>query len=76
MMFADGGREPTAEETARQIGVSLMDLGVVLAPFFDVAEGIKRELLGRGWSSAAAEAAALEWLRGMLRRMTVDGACL
>ncbi|WP_030238007.1 hypothetical protein [Streptomyces sp. NRRL S-350] len=67
-----GGREPTAEETARQIGVNLMDLAVVLAPFFDVADGIKREMLGRGWSSAAAEAAALEWLLGMLRRMTAE----
>ncbi len=33
-----------------------------LAPVFDTADGMKRDMESRGWSSAAAEQVALPWL--------------
>lgn len=35
-------------------------------PIFDTADGMRRQLEQRGWSPTAAEAVALEWLRGAM----------
>lgn len=39
-----------------------------LAPVFESAKGLRARLEADGWSPTAAEAVALEWLQGIIRK--------
>ena len=60
---------PTPEEMARtrhDLSNALLALTEQMAPMYDAADGIKRDMEKRGWSPTAAEKVALTWLLGAM----------
>jgi hypothetical protein len=60
---------PTEEELARQrheVGNAFLIMSEQLAPLFDAADGMRKDLEGRGWSPTAAEQVVVTWLIKML----------
>lgn len=65
--------QPEADAARKQLALNMMQMSEIIAPVFDTADGMRAELEKRGWSPTAAEAAALEWLRGTLGAIGTGG---
>jgi hypothetical protein len=52
-------------------GLLLMREG--MAPAFDAADGMRADLLARGWSSQAAEVLTMTWLQRIVANLTPVG---
>jgi len=46
-----------------------MDTRELLAPVLESAEGVKADMVGRGWSAENAEAVAVSYVQGMLGKV-------
>jgi hypothetical protein len=57
----------SSDDEVPSLDEGLMTLVANLEPLYAAAEGQRRKLEERGWSAPAAEQAALEVLRGMIR---------
>lgn len=55
------------DEARRQIGQTCMQARGLLGPVLESAEGVKTDMIGRGWSPANAESVAVAYVQGMLR---------
>lgn len=66
----------TPDETLERLGYELTEtlhkVGMLCAPLFDAADGVKAELERRGWSPGASEGLASEYLALCLRRLFAD----
>ncbi|MFD5509139.1 hypothetical protein ACFWIB_15360 [Streptomyces sp. NPDC127051] len=52
-----------------QLAGILLNLQESMAPIYDAADGVRAELLSRGWSPGAAEQAAATWLCAAIKSM-------
>jgi hypothetical protein len=50
------------DDVYRGIQENMLMLTELMTPVFDAADGVKANMISRGWSPEAAERAALEWL--------------
>jgi hypothetical protein len=57
---------PTVDEQRAALATVLMDGLSLLAPLFDAADGMRADLLARGWTPQIAEYLAGQWLAAML----------
>lgn len=60
---------PGPEELARlrqEMASNLLLMSEQMAPMFDAADGIRADMLKRGWSPASAERVSLAWLMNAL----------
>ncbi|MFI8084342.1 hypothetical protein ACIF6L_26510 [Kitasatospora sp. NPDC086009] len=48
------------------VSEGLLEVREHLVPFFDAADGMRRDMEARGWSSAMAEYVAGRWLANLL----------
>ncbi|WP_329168337.1 hypothetical protein OG709_30000 [Streptomyces sp. NBC_01267] len=65
-----GKQEPTYSEQREALAQLLMDnQDVNITPVFDAADGMRADLLARGWSAEIAEYLAAAWLSAMLAKM-------
>lgn len=55
-----------ADATRQQLAARLLQAQEALSPIYDAAEGVKADMISRGWSAQNAEAAALSWLQAAL----------
>ncbi|MFE7233892.1 hypothetical protein ACFVAF_25145 [Streptomyces sp. NPDC057596] len=60
------GDEMTAALIA-QVAAACMQTTEVIAPILESAEGIKADMVGRGWSEANAERVATSYVQAMLK---------
>lgn len=54
------------ERMRNELSSMLMMMSEQVAPIFDAAEGMRRDMEQRGWSPTAAEQVALAWLMGAM----------
>lgn len=54
-------------EGRQQIGRTCMQARDLLCPVLESAEGVKADMIGRGWTPVNAEAVAVAYVQGMLR---------
>lgn len=65
-----GQRPPTLDEQREALTHLLIDnMDVNIRPVFDAADGMKADLLGRGWTAEIAEYLAGAWLSSMLAKI-------
>ncbi|MET9480962.1 hypothetical protein [Streptomyces sp. NPDC006638] len=64
-----GRKTPTVDEQREAFADALMDVTTLVQPLFDAAEGMKANLLSRGWSPDVAEYLAGQWLAAGLSRV-------
>jgi hypothetical protein len=65
-----GTHTPTIEEQREALTEQLMDhRASVLTPIFDTADGMRADLLARGWSEHVVEYLAGQWLASMLAKI-------
>jgi hypothetical protein len=60
---------PTIDEQRAALADMLMDGMSLLAPLFDAADGMRADLLARGWTAEIAEYLAGQWLAAMLTKV-------
>lgn len=64
-----GSNPPTVEEQREHLMRGLMEVReIVVTPLFDAADGMKADLLARGWSPAVVDYLAGSWLAAMLAK--------
>ncbi|MFE7399585.1 hypothetical protein [Streptomyces sp. NPDC057557] len=63
-----GNTDPSIAEMREAVALSLMENAELLAPLFDAADGMKADLLARGWSPAIVDYLAGAWLSAMLAK--------
>lgn len=61
---------PTIDEQRAALAHTLMDGMSLLAPLFDAADGMRADLLARGWTAEIAEGLAGQWLAAMLTKVS------
>lgn len=57
------------EQSRREVGQACMQARDLLGPVLESAEGVKADMVGRGWTEANAEGVALAYVQGMLRKV-------
>ncbi|WP_069752936.1 hypothetical protein [Streptomyces sp. EN16] len=63
-------RVPTLEEQREALTHLLIDnMDTNIKPLFDAADGMKADLLARGWTESIAEGLAATWLAAMLAKV-------
>lgn len=60
-----GSEEELAKQRA-ELGNMMLAAKEQITPMLDAADGMRKEMEGRGWSPTAAETVALQWLCSML----------
>jgi hypothetical protein len=61
---------PTFDEQREALSRLLMDnMDVNIRPIFDAADGMRADLLSRGWTPQIAEGLAGQWLAAMLTKV-------
>lgn len=55
-----------ADAMRAALTTSLLDMAGILQPIYDAADGMKAELISRGWSPTQAEQSAGAWLTSTL----------
>ncbi|MEV4971985.1 hypothetical protein [Streptomyces scopuliridis] len=63
-----GNTNPSIQEMRETLALSLMDNAELLVPLFDAADGMRADLVKRGWSANIAEYLAGSWLAAMLAK--------
>lgn len=58
--------DPTLAAVRHRLAAEMLQAQETLAPIYDAADGVKADMISRGWSPQNAEAAALSWLQGVL----------
>lgn len=58
--------DPTVDHARHALAAKLIQAQETIAPVYDAAEGVKADMIARGWSPPKAEAAALCWLQAVL----------
>jgi hypothetical protein len=58
------------EEARRLLATGLLELREYLAPAFDAGDGIRADLVARGWSPQMAEMLAGTWLHSVITNLT------
>ncbi|MEU1372008.1 hypothetical protein ABZ454_38865 [Streptomyces sp. NPDC005803] len=58
-----------AEAGVLSITNSMLGLRECLTPAFDAADGMRADLIARGWSSQAAEVLSVTWLQRMITNL-------
>jgi hypothetical protein len=56
-------------EARQQVGQACMQTRELLDPVLVSAEGVKADMIGRGWGEANAEAVATAYVQGMLKNV-------
>jgi hypothetical protein len=69
-MFGTKTPTPTIDEQRAALATVLMDGLSLLAPLFDAADGMRADLLARGWTAEIAEGLAGQWLAAMLTKVS------
>jgi hypothetical protein len=69
-MFGTKTPTPTIDEQRAALATTLMDGMSLLAPLFDAADGMRADLLARGWTPQIAEHLAGQWLAAMLAKVS------
>ncbi|MGP3750867.1 hypothetical protein [Streptomyces sp. IBSNAI001] len=65
-----GHTQPTLDEMREALAQNLMDnMETNIGPLFDAADGMKADLLARGWAAEIAEYLAGSWLAAMLAKV-------
>lgn len=54
-------------DARQQIGQACMQARDLLGPVLESAEGVKADMISRGWTPPNAEAVAVAYVQGMLR---------
>lgn len=62
------GDEATAAMVA-QVAAACMQTKEVISPILDSAEGVKADMVGRGWAETNAERVATSYVQAMLKRV-------
>ncbi|MDX2800198.1 hypothetical protein [Streptomyces scabiei] len=57
----------------QQVAAACMETKELIAPILDSAEGVKADMVGRGWAEANAERVATSYVQSMLKRV-IEGA--
>lgn len=69
-MFGSETPTPTADEQREAWANGLMEIRATLVtPLFDAADGMKADLLNRGWSPDVVDYLAGAWLAAMLAKV-------
>lgn len=55
------------EQSRREVGEACMQARDLLGPVLESAEGVKADMISRGWTPHNAEAVAVAYVQGMLR---------
>jgi hypothetical protein len=55
------------DDLYREIQGNMLALTEMMTPVFDAADGVKANMIARGWSPRAAEEVALEWLTNAIK---------
>ena len=61
--------QPDADRMRNELANAMLQMTEMLTPIFDTADGMRADLLARGWSPTAAEASAAAWLTGALHAL-------
>ncbi|MGW2515007.1 hypothetical protein ACWC0A_37695 [Streptomyces scopuliridis] len=62
--------QPTVDEQREAFTTGLMQIReTLIVPLFDAADGMKADLLRRGWSSEIVDYLAGQWLAAMLAKV-------
>jgi len=61
--------EPTVDALREAIALQLTDNATLLQPLFDAADGMRADLVTRGWSESVSEHLAAMWLGAMLTKV-------
>lgn len=69
----DPAPDPEPAEIREQLAESLIIFQDIMGPLFDAAEGVKADMLARGWQPASAEAVAVTWLQTMITTFNGGG---
>ncbi|MFJ3084451.1 hypothetical protein ACIPJG_32505 [Streptomyces halstedii] len=65
-----GAETPSVDEQREAWASGLLEIrATLIAPLFDTADGMKADLITRGWSETVAEHLAATWLAAMLARV-------
>lgn len=61
--------DDAASQRAALVTQACMEASETIAPILDSAEGVKANMVGRGWSEVNAEQVATTYVQGMLKRV-------
>ncbi|WP_327712405.1 hypothetical protein OG912_32295 [Streptomyces sp. NBC_00464] len=65
-----GSKTPTVDEQREAWASGLMEIhGTFIEPLFDTADGMKLDLIARGWSPDVVDYLAGAWLAAMLAKV-------
>lgn len=65
--------DPVVDAMVQQVAAACMQTKELIAPILDSAEGVKVDMVGRGWAEANAERVAAAYVQAMLKRV-IEGA--
>lgn len=65
--------DPVADAVVQQVAAACMQTKEAITPILDSAEGVKADMVGRGWSEVNAERVAATYVQSMLKRV-IEGA--
>ncbi|WP_186783699.1 hypothetical protein [Streptomyces sp. CBG33] len=66
-----GSQTPTIAEQREALAASMMDVRDLFTPIIDTAEGMRADLVGRGWTESVAEHIASTWLASMMTKVVM-----
>ncbi|WNI28633.1 hypothetical protein [Streptomyces sp. ITFR-6] len=65
-----GSKTPTVDEQREAFMAGLMEVrGTYIEPLFDTADGMRLDLIARGWSPGIVDYLAGQWLAAMLAKV-------
>lgn len=65
--------DPALDAMVQQVAAACMQTKELITPILDSAEGVKADMVGRGWAETNAERVAASYVQAMLKRV-IEGA--